>query len=516
MGDEPIQEPADTDSGPLSKRIGLIAGLALAVIVQLLPVPEGLNREAWILASLALMMACWWATEAIPIAATALVPLALFPFFGIIEFGVASARYASPIVMLLLGGFIVALAIERWNLHARIALNIVAMFGSRPALMVLGFMTAGAVLSMWISNTATTLMMLPIALRVAAAVGEEGVDIKSFAPALVLGVAYACSVGGIMTPVGTPTNLIALGFLEEEYQTSISFPEWMALGVPSAILIIPAMWLILTKWAFKVDTRAPSESGHDLILEQKRALGTMSSAEFRVALAFTIIAVLWMGRELPGVLIGLDESVRFGWNPSLIWLGHALGLPITLSLSNSQIAMAGALAMFLIPAGPAAKGLALMNWQTVQKLPWDVIILFGGGLALATAIQVTGLSTWIGSHLSWVAAMPLPVTVLILAVIVVFLTELTSNVATVSGFLPILAAVADQVGVPPVYLIAPVALAASCAFMLPVATAPNAIAFASGATSLPQMIKAGFRINLVAAPIIALVSSLISPLVFGG
>ena len=501
-------------SRPRSKTIGLITGVALAVGLQFIPVPEGLTPEAWLLASLALLMASWWATEAIPIAATALIPLAIFPFLGIIGTRAAAAPYADPIVMLLLGGFIVALAIERWNLHARIALNIVAVFGARPALMVLGFMAASALLSMWISNTATTLMMIPIALKVAEAVGEEGLDATIFAPALALAVAYAASVGGIMTPVGTPTNLIAMGFMEREFGTTVSFPQWMMLGIPAAVLIIPTMWLILTGWVFKVAGHAPSAAGREVVLEHKRQLGRMTTPELRVALAFGTVALLWMGRTLPGFLIGMLD-ITFGWNPLLAWISAALDLPVTLALGNAQIAMAGALAMFLIPAGGKDnKGEALMDWETVQKLPWAVIILFGGGLSLAAAIQATGLAEWIGSHLAWVAALPLPITVLILALIVVFLTELTSNVATVSGFLPVLAAVALEAGVPPAHLIVPVALAASCAFMLPVATAPNAIVYASGAARMGQMIKAGFRINLVAAPIIALVASVLSGVAF--
>ncbi|MGJ3232426.1 MAG: SLC13 family permease [Oceanicaulis sp.] len=498
-----------------TRTIGFWTGIALAVGLQLVPLPEGLSREAWLLASLALLMASWWATEAIPIAATALVPLALFPLVGIISMREASAPYADPIVMLLLGGFVVALAIERWNLHARIALNVVAAFGARPAGMILGFMAASAILSMWISNTATTLMMIPIALKVAEAVSEEGVDAKMFAPALALAVAYAASVGGIMTPVGTPTNLIAMGFLQREFGGLISFPQWMILGVPAALLIIPAMWLILTRMVFKVASRAPSEAGRAVVLAHRRELGRMTAPELRVALAFGTVALLWMGRELPGFLIGMD-AITFGWNPLLAWTAERIGLPVTPQLGNAQIAMAGALAMFLIPAGGPAKGEALMNWETARRLPWEVILLFGGGLSLAAAIQATGLAEWIGSHLVWVADLPTPVTVLILALIVVFLTELTSNVATVSGFLPVLAAVALEAGVPPEHLIVPVALAASCAFMLPVATAPNAIVYASGAASMKQMIKAGFRINLVAAPIIALVASLLSGVAFPG
>jgi len=502
-------------AGRRTRAVGLATGLVLAVGLQLLPRPEALTPEAWLLASLALLMASWWATEAIPIAATALVPLAVFPLLGVLPMRATAAPYADPIVMLLLGGFIVALAIERWNLHARIALNIVAAFGSRPALMVLGFMAASAVLSMWISNTATTLMMIPIALKVADAVSEEGVDATAFAPALALAVAYSASVGGIMTPVGTPTNLIAMGFMEREFAVSVSFPQWMIVGVPAAAVIIPTMWVILTRFTFKVADRAPSEAGRETILAHRRALGRMSTPELRVALAFGTVALLWMGRDLPGFLFGLPGEASFGWNPLLAWIAAELGWSVTPQLGNAQIAMAGALAMFLIPAGGKEnRGQALMDWETVQRLPWGVILLFGGGLSLAAAIQATGLAEWIGGHLSWVAALPTPVTVLILALIVVFLTELTSNVATVSGFLPVLAAVALEAGVPPAHLIVPVALAASCAFMLPVATAPNAIVYGSGAASMNQMIRAGFRLNLAAAPVIALTAWLLSDLAF--
>ncbi|MFW5660651.1 MAG: SLC13 family permease [Oceanicaulis sp.] len=513
MTDAPAVQADQPDR---TKFIGFWAGVVLAAGLQLVPLPDGLTREAWLLASLALLMAAWWATEAIPIAATALVPLAAFPFLGIIGMRDAAAPYADPIVMLLLGGFIVALAIERWNLHARIALNVVAAFGSRPAAMILGFMAASALLSMWISNTATTLMMIPIALKVAEAVRDEGVDAAKFAPALALAIAYSSSVGGVMTPVGTPTNLIAMGFLTREFGAVISFPQWMMIGVPSALLILPVMWLILTRMVFKIDARAPSEAGHAAVLEHRRALGRMTTPELRVAIAFGTVALLWTGRELPGFLIGMPDLESWGWNPLLAWASAALDLPVTPQLGNAQIAMAGALAMFLIPAGGGHKGQALMDWETVQRLPWAVILLFGGGLALAAAIQATGLAEWIGGHLAWVADLPLPLTVLILCLIVVFLTELTSNVATVSGFLPVLGAVAVQAGVPPVWLIAPIAIAASCAFMLPVATAPNAIVYASGAASMRQMIKAGFRINLAAAPIIALVASVAGPVAFPG
>lgn len=488
--------------GWTSKRIGFFAGLALALIVQLIPIPEGLSREAWLLASIALLMAAWWATEAIPIAATALIPLAVFPFLGIASAGQAASPFASPIVMLLLGGFIVALAIERWNLHARIALNVVAAFGSRPSAMILGFMVAAALLSMWISNTATTLMMIPIALKVAEAVSKEGVDAKMFAPALALGIAYAASIGGMATPVGTPTNLIGIGFLENSFGRTIGFIDWMMVGIPAAALVIPAAWLLLTKSAFRIESRIESAAGHEAVVAELKALGAMSRPEFRVAAAFSVVAILWMGQQ-------------YVWNPLLRELSQALALPVTLGVSNMQIAMAGALAMFLIPSGTGRRGEALMDWEGTARLPWGVIILFGGGLSLAAAIQATGLAEWLGGNLAIIADLPLPLVVLLLALIVVFLTELTSNVATVSAFLPVLAALATEAGVPAEMLIVPVALAASCAFMLPVATAPNAIVYASGAVSMNQMIRAGSRINLVAAPIIAVVASIVGPWVYG-
>lgn len=500
--------------GWTARRIGLVTGITLAVIVQLIPVPEGVSREAWLCLSLAVMMASWWATEAIPIAATALIPVALFPFLGIVSVREAAVPYADPIVLLLLGGFIIALGIEKWNLHARIALNVVAWFGSRPSLMLLGFMIASGVLSMWISNTATTLMMIPIALKVAEAVQKEGVDTKMFAPALALAIAYSASIGGLATPVGTPSNLIAMGYLQRTTERVISFPEWMMVGLPAAALIIPAAWIILTRFAFKVPHRAGSGEGHALILAERAALGRMTTPEKRVALAFGTVALLWMGRELPGVLIGLPD-ISFGWNPLLSWIASAIGLPVTPTLSDMQIAMAGALAMFLIPAGGKDNGgKALMDWETTQRLPWGVLILFGGGLSLAYAMDATGLSGWIGSHLAIVAALPLPIVVLILAFMVVFLTELTSNVATATAFLPVLGGVAAAANVPPEHLILPVALAASCSFMLPVATAPNAVVYASGAVTMGQMIKAGFRINIVAAPIIAMLASFLAPMVF--
>lgn len=488
-----------------AQNIGLLTGLVLALGLQFLPLPEGLSREAWLLASLALLMATWWATEAIPIAATALVPLALFPLLGINSVGATASPYASPIVMLLLGGFIIALAVERWNLHTRIALNVVRIFGGKPSLLVFGFMTAAALLSMWISNTATTIMMIPIALRVAQEVMKEGHASPHFPVALALGVAYAASVGGVGVFVGTPTNLIAIGFLEAEFGRTIDPLVWSMMGLPAVILFIPIMWFILTRWAFNLTSKVDSAAARRIVAEDLKALGGITAPEARIAILFSIVAALWMGQA-------------YLWNPLLTWITETFDLSIALRVSNTQIALLGALFAFLIPAGAqgADKGRMLMDWEDTARLPWNVIVLFGGGLSLAAALTATGLADWLGGQMSFLAAFPAPLLVFCLVLLVIFLTELTSNVATTSAFLPVLAAMAAGAGFPAERLIVPVAIAASFAFMLPVATAPNAIVYASGATTQGQMMRAGFRLNMAGAVVIAALGALLGPVVFPG
>jgi sodium-dependent dicarboxylate transporter 2/3/5 len=506
-----------------SQRIGLIAGVGLAVALQFVPVPEGLGREAWLLASLALMMAAWWATEAIPIAATALIPIAIFPLLGITSTGAATAPYASPIVMLLLGGFVVALSIERWNLHTRIALNVVARFGGRPAALVAGFMLASALLSMWISNTATTLMMIPIALKVAEEVEREGATSKFFAPALALAVAYAASIGGMATPVGTPTNLIGIGYLQNEFNVRLDFASWMFLGLPAVALVIPAGWFVLTRWVFDLRGQRESGAAQELVDAELRRLGPMTVPELRVAALFGTVAILWMGADLPSFLISWIPGIpagewSWGWNPLLGWIGGQLALPVQLQLGNTQIAMMGALASFLIPSGAKGEGegQALMTWESLARLPWNVVILFGGGLSLAAALTATGLADWLGNQMQFLAGWPVPLLLLAIVAVVIFLTELTSNVATTTAFLPVLGVIAVEAGVPPQQLVVPVAIAASAAFMLPVATAPNAIVYASGAVTQGQMIRAGFRLNLFAALAVTGVGVAAAMLGFGG
>lgn len=481
----------------MTKRIGLVVGLVLAVGLQLFPAPEALGRDGWIVASLALLMACWWATEAIPIPATSLLPIIVLPLAGVVTTKQAGAEYFHPVVLLLFGGFFIALGLEKWRLHARIALNVVVRAGGRPRALILGFMAASALLSMWISNTATTLMLTPIALSVARAeLGDE--ERGPFAIALLLGVAYAASIGGVATPVGTPTNLIAMGWLADNAETQIGFLQWMTFGLPVALLFVPVAWIILTRLTFPIDARAPAHAAAEVVRARLDALGPISAPELRLGAVFAVVALLWMSN---GFLIE-----RFGIEHLVALRGSSL---------DAVIAVAGAVALFLIPAGGAAKGEALMDWETAAKLPWGVVLLFGGGLSLALAIRATGLAAWLGGQMSAVSVLPALAVMFALIIVIIFLTELTSNVATVTAFLPVIGALAIEAGVDPVLLAAPAAVAGSCAFMLPVATAPNAVVYGSGHVAMADMIRAGLRLNIAGVLIIGGLAAVIVPRVFG-
>ncbi len=493
-----------------ARSVGLVLGPALAIVLQLFEPPAGLSREGWIVASLAILMAVWWATEAIPIAVTALLPLVVFPFAGVMKTSAAGASFGNQIVLLLLGGFFIALALERWNLHERIALTIVARSGERPRTLLLGFMIAAALLSMWISNTATTLMLAPIALSVARAEARDDAHYARVAGALLLGLAYAASVGGVATPVGTPTNLIAIAYVESVGAPTIGFPQWMALGLPTVLVMLPAIWLVLSRQmgprhAPDAPRAEVGGEGHEgggggeAVRARLEALGRITTPELRVALVFGLVALAWILR------------------PTVI---GALGVPHLDAINGSQadaaIALTGAIALFLIPAGGAAeRHVKLMDWSGAAKLPWNVVLLFGGGLALAAGMGSTGLTAWLGEQLSGVAALPVWMMALVFVVVIVFLTELTSNVATVTAFLPVIGAVAIQAGVDPVLLAAPAAIAGSFAFMLPVATAPNAIVFATGQVAMSRMVRTGFTLNLIGAVVVGLGAHALANLVFG-
>ncbi len=483
--------------------IGLVLGPALALGLQLIAPPESLGREGWIVASTAILMAVWWATEAVPIAVTALAPLVVFPFTGVSDTTTVGASYGNHIVTLLLGGFFIALALERWNLHTRIALNIVVRAGGRPRQLIFGFMIAAALLSMWISNTATTLMLMPIALSVARAeVGEEGLS-GPFTLALILGVAYAASIGGVATPVGTPTNLIALQFLSDMADVDVSFPQWMALGLPAVIIMVPIVWLVLTRIVFPV-RREMAHAGASEVREALIRLGKITVPETRVALIFGVVALAWIVRKPVFDAIVAAQAIDSA--------AYAFWDRMNSARADAAIAIAGAMATFIIPAGgPQGAGERIMAWSSAKNLPWDVVLLFGGGLALAAAMGRTGLTDWLGYQLQDVAGLPPIFLVMAFVAAIIFLTELTSNVATVTAFTPVLVTIALEGGANPLAIVAPAAIAGSFAFMLPVATAPNAIVYATGHVRMAQMMRAGLMLNLLAIPLLTALGHVLAP-----
>jgi sodium-dependent dicarboxylate transporter 2/3/5 len=471
----------------------LALGPGLCVLVLVLPAPEGLSSAAWHVTAVAALMAVWWATEAIPVPVTALLPLLLFPLLGVSSARETAAPYANPLIFLFLGGFMIALAMERWELHRRIALNVVRRVGGHPLAIVAGFMAATAGLSMWVSNTATTMMMLPIAASVIAVfLAEEKGDAgernsRNFATACMLGIAYAASIGGLATLVGTPPNALLAAFMSQAHGIDIGFAAWMGVGLPLTCLLLPLAWLTLTRVVYPFDLPHAREAAR-VVAQAHADMGAITGPEKRVAAIFVLVAGLWITRPLLSGLPGLG------------------------GLTDPGIAILGGVLLFLVPAG-GGRGF-LLDWDWAKRLPWGVLILFGGGLSLAAAASRTGLATWIGAGLGDLGAWPLLALAAAVTVVVILLTELTSNTATTAAFLPVVASIAVATGVDPMMLAAPAALAASCAFMLPVATPPNAIVFASGHVTIPQMVRAGAVLNLIAVAAISLLPWLLLPLVF--
>jgi len=491
---------------PRQRMVGLLAGTAAFAVLAALSPPHGMPEAAWLTLAVAALMAVWWATEALPLAATALVPLVAFPLLGIQPMRPTAASYAHPLVFLFMGGFLIAQAMQRWELHRRIALAIAARAGAEPKRLIAGFMVATAFLSMWISNTATTIMMLPIAASVVAVVlinspHATARDQQRFGLAAMLAIAYSASIGGTATLVGTPPNALFAAFLQQEFGIEISFAGWMVLALPLVLVMLPVVWVLLTQVIYRFDlgqTADDAAHGQQVVRAQLAALGPMSPPERRVAIVFASMAVLWLGRGV------LDD------------------LPALAGLTDPGIAIAGALVLFILPAGGTHRGGArldagtrLMDWQTAKGISWDVLLLFGGGLALAGAFSHTGLAAALGDQLSGLAWLPLIVFVLAVTALVIFLTELTSNTATVAALLPVVAALAQATGHAPMVLAVAAVLAASYAFMLPVATPPNAIVFASGYVTVPQMMRAGFALNLIGMGAITLLAVYLAPVVFG-
>lgn len=473
-------EGEGTSQGRGKWPLGALAlGPGLFLLILLVPPPEPLSLPAWRTVAVATWMATWWLTEAVPVAATAMLPLAVFPIAGIASIADAAAPYANPIIFLFLGGFMLALAMEQCGLHSRIALNIVRVFGSGQRALVGGFIAAAAFLSMWISNTATAVMMLPIA---SSLVSERSAASDRLARALLLGIAYGASIGGLGTLIGTPPNALLAGYMSQTHGREIGFGQWMLVGVPLVLILVPICWVVLTRVVFRLPAGRTDTATEDIEAELAR-LGPLSRQERLVAAVFGAVAVLWMGQPVVSSVVG--------------------------GISDAGVAIAGALVLFAIPAA-APGGKRLLDWSATARLPWGVLVLFGGGLSLAAAIQATGLAASLAAALSGLSVLPNVVIVIGIVAAVVFLTELTSNTATAATFLPVVASLAVGLSADPLLFAAPVALAASCAFMMPVATPPNAIVYGSGRLTVAQMAHAGIWLNLIAiAVLITLAYSLL-------
>ncbi|OJT61629.1 anion transporter [Bacillus licheniformis] len=458
------------------QKIGLLLGPALFFAVLLFFFPEGLSYEGRMVLATTLWVAVWWITEAVPIPAASLLPIVLLPLTGALEGAAVTSSYGDPIVFLFLGGFLIALAMERWNLHKRIALNIISVVGTSTSRIVLGFMAATGFLSMWVSNTAAVMMMLPIGTaiihQVSAVIKSERKDLAAeeakFSKALIFSIGYAGTIGGLGTLIGTPPNIILAANIKKLYGVEVSFGGWMAFAVPVVVILLVAVWLYLTKVAHPIKMKE-LPGGKELILEEKRKLGKMSFEETMVLLVFGFAAFMWVTRT-------------FLWDDKIP------------GIDDTMIAIFAASLLFLIPS--LNKGGRVLDWSVSKDLPWGILLLFGGGLALATGFKETGLAEWIGGRLTVVDGFNFVVIVIISTALVLFLTEITSNTATATMILPVLASLALALNVHPYALMVPAAMAANCAFMLPVGTPPNAIIFASGKLKISEMVRTGFVINI--------------------
>ena len=477
---------------PAYQKKGFLIGLASFFILLLLPSPEGLNSTAWTVAAIAVLMAIWWATEAIPVAVTALLPLALFPLLGITSFEEAAVPYANKNIYLFLGGFILALGIESSGLHKRIALKMIIAVGSSGASLIGGFMLVAALISMWVMNTSTTLMLLPIGLAVCTVMADTIPGLsekqkKDFDTALLLGIAYAATIGGMSTLIGTAPNIVFSSFMQDTYGVEISMLNWMMLGVPLAAVLLLGAWISLTKYVFKINFEASSESKLELkkILDE---MGALSKDEIRISIIFGLAVFAWVFRKL---LVNFE---------------------LFSGLTDAGIAIIAAILIFMTPS--ATKKGDLLKWEKSKDLPWGLLILFGGGLSLAAQISSSGLGIWIGESLIVLSTIPPILLILAVATLIIFLTEITSNVTTTTTFLPVFGGVAIAIGILPVSLTIPVCLAASCAFMLPVATPPNAIVYGSNKFTIATMMKAGIALNIIGILVVTLFSYFLAPLIF--
>jgi sodium-dependent dicarboxylate transporter 2/3/5 len=485
------------------RRVGLVAGPLAYAVVRLAP-PAGLDAAAAATLACTLWVALWWLAEAAPISATALLPVALFPVSGVTSVEATAAAYTDPVTFLFLGGFLVALAIERWGLHRRIALAVLATAGDDPARLLAGFMLVTAFLSMWVSNTATAMLMVPIGLAVtgrvspgptpatdaaasyaAGSLAGSEVPQTAFGTALMLGIAYAATVGGVATIIGTPPNAILAGVFERALDVRVDFVRWMLFGVPFAAVVLVATWRVLV-WAFPLEGQALDVGS---VADARASLGPPTTAERRVLAVFVAVVVGWLTRPFL-----LD--------------------PVLPGLSDAGVAVVGGVALFVVPNGSDAGG-ALLAWEDTARLPWGVLLVFGAGFAVADAFRATGLDAWVGSLFADLGGLPAVAAFAVVATVVVFLTEVTSNSATASLFVPLAVGVAGSLAVSPVALATVVAVSASLAFMLPVATPPNAVVFGSGYVTVPQMARVGVVLNVLGIGLLVVAATVLLPLVWG-
>lgn len=479
----------------MNKKLGTITGGILGPVLFIIILtffrPDGLSEQGVSVLACTVWIATWWITEAIPIAATSLLPIVLFPLTGALEIGDTTAAYGHKYVFLYIGGFILAVAIERWNLHKRIALSVIKVIGTNVSLIILGFMVSTAFLSMWISNTATSVMMLPIGMAIISQLKDNPATKEDenlqFGKVLMLAIAYSASIGGIATLIGTPPNIVLAGILEEYYNIEITFAQWIMLGLPISLMLLFICWQYLIKIAYPIKQKS-FPGGIEEINKQYHTLGKITYEEKLVLLVFVCTAVAWISRSfiLQKILPQIDDTI---------------------------IAICAGLILFIIPASKS-KGRALLNWEEAVKIPWGVLLLFGGGLALAQGFKVSGLASWIGSQLTLLDNMHLFAILLILVAAINFLTEITSNLATTAMMLPILAPLALGLDVHPYMLMIATTLAASCAYMLPVATPPNAVVFGSGYLKVYDMVRAGIWMNIISIIILSVVCYFLLPILW--
>nr|WP_063356178.1 DASS family sodium-coupled anion symporter [Pseudoalteromonas luteoviolacea] len=466
----------------------LLLGPFLFLITCFTNSPEGLSEQGWRTAGLAMWLAVWWVSEAVPIPVTSLVPLLAVPLVGINDIKSTSSAYAHPLIFLFLGGFLISIAMEKSQLHKRIALKTMLKSGTNPKYQILAMMLVSGFLSMWINNTATTLMLLPIALSVIHVLQKNGNGCNNYAKALLLAIAYSASLGGVGTIIGTAPNALMVAYLWDNYQIKIGFAQWMIVAVPFTFGMILLCWVWLTKFAFKLSPQEDSDALTEIFSSQLAALGRMSIAQKNVLFVFLFAVFGWLLRPYLQTWTGLD-------------------------ITDTGIAVAASILLFVLPASKDGRE-KVMDWAAAKDVPWGILLLFGGGLTLASQIKGSGLAEYIANLLAGASAIPIVLGVVAVAALITFLTELTSNTATAAGFLPLLGPVAEQVTGTPLIWIIPAAMAASCAFMMPVATPPNAIVFGSGEIKIRDMVKAGFVLNLIAITMISVLTLTVAKWVF--